>query len=213
MYVQMAWGKARPGTWDGLRQLYVDKVIPLTMGMPGLSERQLWRGASDPDEMMFWSVWETLQDLRRYETSDARRGLAQEGEQFFHPMAYPSGETWIKHFEIISDIGGLEGGVSPASHIMMAWGKLRLGAWDQFEQFYREQVEPTAGDVPGLSERQLLRSTEDPDEGVSVSVWESEELLLSYERSELRRGLAQDAANLYRGEFWVKHFQVSDSNR
>ena len=214
MYVQTAWGRARPGTWNALRQLYVDKVIPLTMGMPGLQERQLWRGASDPDEMMFWSVWETLRDLRNYETSDARRELAQEAEQFFHPMAYPSGETWIKHFEIVSNFVKQDGGgAPPASHVMIAWGKLHLGTWDQFEEFYRERVEPTANDIAGLSERQLLRSTEDPDEGVSVSVWESEEALLSYERSGFRRDLAQDAANLYRGEFWVKHFEVSDSNR
>ncbi len=210
MYVQMAWGRARPGTWDGLRKLYVDKVIPLTMGMPGLQERQLWRGTSDPDEMVFWSIWETLRDLRNYETSDARRGLAQEAEEYFHPMAYPSGETWIKQFEIVSDT--IKDGGAPASHVMMAWGKLRLGTWDQFEQFYRGQVLPTSNDVDGLIERQLLRSAEDPDEGLSLSVWESEDKLLTYEHSGLRRDLAQDVADLYRGEFWVKHFEVSDSN-
>ena len=57
----------------------------------------------------------------------------------------------------------------------------------------------------------LLRSTEDPDEGVSVSVWDSEEALLRYERSELRRNMAQEVENLYRGEFWVKHFEVTDT--
>ena len=211
MYVQLAWGRARPGAWDELRNFYIDKVIPFTMGMPGLQERQLWRGASDPDEMGFWSVWaSSLQELRDYETSDARRQLAGEAEEFFYPMAYPRGETWIKHFEIVSSTGS---GDSGGAFLMMAWGKLRLGSWDQYEQYYRSQVEPTATSVDGLGQRLLLRSTEDPDEGLSLSVWNTEEDLLRYERSDLRRNMAQEVENLYRGEFWVKHFQVTDSNR
>ena len=50
-------------------------------------------------------------------------------------------------------------------------------------------------------------------EGLSLSVWDNEESLLTYERSELRRNMAQEVENLYRGEFWVKHFQVSDGIR
>ena len=210
MYVQLAWGRARPGAWDNLRNFYIDKVIPFTMGMPGLQERQLWRGASDPDEMGFWSVWGSLQELRNYETSEARRQLAGEAEEFFYPMAYPRGETWIKHFEIVSSSGE---GDTAGTFVMMAWGKLRLGSWDQYEQYYRSQVEPTSGSVDGLRQRLLIRSTEDPDEGLSLSVWDSEEALLRYERSDLRRNMAQEVENLYRGEFWVKHFQVTDSNR
>ena len=215
MYVQMAWGRARSGAWEDLRKFYVEKVIPFTMGMPGLKGRQLWRGTSDPDEMAFWSEWESLQELRNYETSQTRRELAGDAEQYFHPMAYPMGETWIKHFEIVAS--GNDSATLPAaagSLIMMAWGKLRLGSWDQYEEFYRSQVLQGDGrKVEGMSERLLLRSTEDPDEGISVSVWDSEEALLRYERSDLRRNMAREVEGLYRGEFWVKHFQVTDSNR
>ena len=212
MYVQMVWGRTRPGAWDGLRKLYVDKVLPLTMAMPGVRERQLWRGASDPDEMVFWSVWDSLGELRNYEVSDARRDLAQETDQYFYPLAYPKGETWIKHFEVLSDHGAsANGGTEDPGLVMMAWGKLRLGTWDQYECFYRERVEPTSAETKGLLGRRLLRSTEDPDEGVSVSLWNSEQDLMDYERSDLRRDLARDVADLYRGEFWVKHFEVADS--
>lgn len=215
MYVQMAWGRARSGAWDDLRQFYVEKVIPFTMGMPGLKERQLWRGTSDPDEMAFWSVWESLGELRNYETSQTRRELAGDAEQYFHPMAYPMGETWIKHFEIVASgpSATLGDAASEQSLIMMAWGKLRLGSWDQYEQFYRDQVLQGGGAVEGLKDRMLLRSTEDPDEGISVSLWDNEEALLRYERSDVRRSMAQEVENLYRGQFWVKHFQVTDSNR
>ena len=214
MYVQLAWGRARPGAWDDLRKFYVDKVIPFTMAMPGLAERQLWRGTSDPDEMAFWSVWTSLKELHDYETSQTRRELAGDAEQFFNPMAYPMGDTWIKHFEIVVSSLGSE--IKPAaanSLIMTAWGKLRLGSWDQYEQYYRDTVMKIEGEPIGLVDRMLLRSVEDPDEGVSVSVWESEDALVRYERSEQRRNIAQEVDNLYRGQFWVKHFMVTDSNQ
>ena len=213
MYVQMAWGRARSGAWDDLRKFYVEKVIPFTAGMPGLKGRQLWRGTSDPDEMAFWSEWESLRELRNYETSQTRRDLAGDAEQYFHPMAYPMGETWIKHFEIVASGKNDTLPATGDSLIMMAWGKLRLGSWDQYEQYFRDQVMESTESVDGLRKRMLLRSTEDPDEGVSVSVWDSEEALLRYERSELRRNMAQEVENLYRGEFWVKHFEVTDTNQ
>ena len=97
-------------------------------------------------------------------------------------------------------------------HVMIAWGKLKLGSWDQFAHFYNEHVGPTAKTIKGLRERQLLRSTEDPDEGMSVSIWETQEDLTNYERSELREKLAKEAEHLYRGEFWVKHFEVIDTS-
>ena len=98
------------------------------------------------------------------------------------------------------------------AHVMVAWGKLRLGTWNEFEKFYKERVEPTTKTVTGLQERQLLRSTEDPDEGMSVSIWEFQEDLLNYERSDLRQTLAKEVEHLYRGEFWVKHFEVRDQS-
>ena len=214
MYVQLAWGRARPGAWDDLRGFYIDKVIPFTMVMPGLLERQLWRGTADPDEMAFWSVWSSLKELHDYETSQTRQELAGDAEQFFNPMAYPMGETWIKHFEIV--VSASDSNMRPAAEnslIMMAWGKLRLGSWDQYEQYYCDNVLKIEGEPIGLVDRMLLRSVEDPDEGVSVSVWESEESLLRYERSEQRRSIAQEVDNLYRGQFWVKHFVVTDSNQ
>ncbi len=63
--------------------------------------------------------------------------------------------------------------------------------------------------MKGLQERQLLRSTEDPDEGISVSIWDSMEDLLEYERGEFRQSLAKEVEHLYRGEYWVKHFEVT----
>ncbi len=93
-------------------------------------------------------------------------------------------------------------------YIRMVWGKLRPGTWQDYERHYHERVANASNTVKGLQERQLLRSTEDPDEGISVSVWDSVDDLLEYERGEFRQNLAKEVEHLYRGEYWVKHFEV-----
>jgi heme-degrading monooxygenase HmoA len=97
-------------------------------------------------------------------------------------------------------------------YVRMVWGKLRPGSWGDYARHYHERV-AGAGDVKGLRERQLLRSTEDPDEGISVSVWDTLEDLRNYETGEFRQTMAREVEHLYRGEYWVKHFEISSSDR
>ena len=104
MYVLFAWGRLKAGSWQQFEKHYDEKLRPLTERMPGLSERQLWRGAEEKDEVVSWSIWDSLQDLRNYEVSEARRDLAQEAEQYYQPLAYSHGEFWVKHFEVVSTI-------------------------------------------------------------------------------------------------------------
>ena len=96
-------------------------------------------------------------------------------------------------------------------YIRMVWGSLRPGSWEEYERHYNERVAASSAEIKGLRQRQLLRSTEDPDEGVSLSLWDSLDDLVSYERGELRGSLAKEVEHLYRGEYWVKHFEVLDT--
>ena len=95
--------------------------------------------------------------------------------------------------------------------IRMVWGKLRPGTWDEYERHYHERLAGSAGTIPGLKERQLLRSTEDADEGVSVSIRDTLDNMRAYEVGEFRQSVAKEMEHLYRGEYWVKHFEVISS--
>ena len=97
-------------------------------------------------------------------------------------------------------------------YVRIVGGTLRPGSWDEYERHYRERVVGSANQVKGLRQRQLLRSSEDPDEGMSLSVWDNLEDLLNYERGEFRGNLAKEVEHLYRGEYWVKHFEVVADN-
>jgi heme-degrading monooxygenase HmoA len=96
--------------------------------------------------------------------------------------------------------------------VRMVWGKLRAGSWEAFERHYHERVTVENHRPQGLRERQLIRSTEDPDEGISVSVWETLDHLRDYETSDFRANIAREVEHLYRGEYWVKHFEISSTD-
>jgi len=90
----------------------------------------------------------------------------------------------------------------------VAWGKARPGTWEEYERLYHEAILPATRGVEGLRFRELLRGTDDPNEGISLTLWERREDLDAYERSDLYQQLVDRARAFYVGEFWVKHFDV-----
>ena len=97
-------------------------------------------------------------------------------------------------------------------YVRIVLGKLRWGTWHQYERHYHDRVAPST--IRGLRERQLLRGIDNPDEGISLSVWDTRETLHDYEVSDARSQLAQEVEHLYqpwspsRSEYLVKHFEL-----
>ena len=94
-------------------------------------------------------------------------------------------------------------------YLRIAWGKLRPGTWEEYERHYCERVIPSDKDIEGLRERRLLRCAQNPDEGISFSVWDTLEDLVCYERSEARQAFAKEVEHLFNGEYWVKNIEFS----
>jgi heme-degrading monooxygenase HmoA len=90
----------------------------------------------------------------------------------------------------------------------VAWGKVKAGSWDDYERIYREEILPASRGVRGLHFRELMRGTEDPNEGISLTLWESPEDLEAYERGAMYQGFLERVKEFYVGEYWIKHFEV-----
>ena len=63
----------------------------------------------------------------------------------------------------------------------VAWGKVKPGTWEEYERVYRDEILPASRGVKGLHFRELLRGTDDPNEGISLTLWDSREDLEEYE--------------------------------
>ncbi len=87
-------------------------------------------------------------------------------------------------------------------------GKVKPGMWDDYERYYNEKVVPPTQKMNGFRERRLLRSLDDPDEGISISVWETREDLENYVRSIERQTIVLEAENLFAGEYSVRDFEI-----
>ena len=93
-------------------------------------------------------------------------------------------------------------------YVRIFWGRVRLGMWDEYVRHYHEKVAPVSADMKGFRGRQLMQSTENPDEGASISLWDTIEDMGNYERSVERQRVALNAQDLYAGEYWIKHFET-----
>ena len=205
MYIRLVWRSLRPGHWADFERYYRGTYMPETMSTRGLQSPEVLRSTENPDEGISVSLWDNLEDMLSFERNPARQELARGLEEFYPPLAYPRGDYWVKHLEIVSPtpLGEFRQG-----YLRLVGGRLRLGGWQEYERHYVESVGSTTGSTQGLRQRQLLRGTEDPDEAVSLSVWDSLEDMRSYETGEVRQTLAKEVEHLYTGQYWVKHFQM-----
>ena len=86
--------------------------------------------------------------------------------------------------------------------------KVKPGMWDDYERYYNEKVVPPTQKMKGFRERRLLRSLDNPDEGISKNVWETREDLENYVRSIERQTIVQEAEKLFAGEYSVRDFEI-----
>jgi heme-degrading monooxygenase HmoA len=90
----------------------------------------------------------------------------------------------------------------------ISWGKIQAGKWDEFEAVFKEII-AKAGGQPGLKGRMLLRDTNDPDAGFTLSLWETEQDMQNYETSETMKNLVLPAIEpFFTGEYNTTFVEV-----
>lgn len=90
-------------------------------------------------------------------------------------------------------------------------GKVKPGMWDEYERYYNEKVVPPTQRMKGFHERRLLRSLDNPDEGISICVWKTREDLENYVRSIERQSIVLEAEKLFAGEYSVRDYEIKVS--
>ncbi|NIO09704.1 MAG: hypothetical protein GTO40_17560 [Deltaproteobacteria bacterium] len=93
----------------------------------------------------------------------------------------------------------------------VVWGKIKPGMWDEYEKEYNEQVVSRTRQIKGFRGRRLMRGVEDPNEGISITLWETKEDMDNYAKSPERQDRAKNAEKMYAGDYWIKHFEIKVS--
>src|SRR5262245_59204592 len=97
--------------------------------------------------------------------------------------------------------GGTKPREEAAMVIRITWGKLRAGAWQDFERTYRENVLTKGKALKGLRGRWLAQDAADKDTGFAVSLWDSAADMEAYEQSPLYREIMAPLQPFLVGEY------------
>src|SRR5437016_14162884 len=85
--------------------------------------------------------------------------------------------------------------------IRVTWGKLRAGAWSDFERTYRANVITKGKTVKALRGRWLAQDSGDKDTGFAVSLWDNLPDMQAYEQSALYTAIMAPLPPLFVGEY------------
>lgn len=93
-------------------------------------------------------------------------------------------------------------------HARISWGKIKPGEWDAFEAALKDAV-GKAGPQKGLKGRMLLRDSNDPDAGFTLSIWENAADMKAYEASSTMQDEVLPAIEkFFTGEYTTTHVEV-----
>jgi heme-degrading monooxygenase HmoA len=92
--------------------------------------------------------------------------------------------------------------------IRVTWGKLRAGAWDEFERTYRANVIVKGRSIKGLRGRWLAQDSQDRDTGFAVSLWDNLADMQAYEESALYREIVAPLQPFFVGDYKTYRCEV-----
>jgi heme-degrading monooxygenase HmoA len=91
--------------------------------------------------------------------------------------------------------------------IRITWGRLRAGAWSDFERTFRAKV-IEGKTVKGLRGRLLVQNSIDKDTGFAMSLWENLADMEAYEQSDLYEELMATFQPFFVGEYKTYRCEV-----
>jgi heme-degrading monooxygenase HmoA len=89
----------------------------------------------------------------------------------------------------------------------IVWGKVLPGQWAGFESAVNAAC-TLRGEINGLKRQWLVRDQNDPDAGFSIQLWESDEEMHAYWRSEKHLEAKALLVPFYANQYTVTHCDV-----
>jgi heme-degrading monooxygenase HmoA len=92
-------------------------------------------------------------------------------------------------------------------HARVTWGEVKAGQWEEYEATYRQEV-LGAKRPAGLRGRILIRDSDNPDSGATLSLWDTEDEMLAYEQGELTARVLPALEQYLVGKFHTHRCEV-----
>ncbi len=209
MHMRLLQLKIKPEELPGLGRLYEDRIILALQAVGGCLHACLLQSARQADRIISFTLWRSEEDASRYERSGLFMRLVAEARPFFadttewklqlskdFTLEYTSesAEPTLKTFSVSTSSGP----TIPSKEKMLP-GFLRIvsvhikpGKLEEYKQLYERDIIPTLLSTRGCEFSCLSTPTEDSNEAVSVTVWNSRTDAEEYEHKGTFSNLLQN---------------------
>jgi len=182
-----------------IQEFYQQKVLPLLQQHSACRFASLLQATSKAEECISMTFWDSPEAADRYEHSVDYLNLLEEGTKLVSGTAEwnvrlsegPALEPHGSPEPTIGDAFTVEAGDEelpnsnlPARlYLKIVSVRVKPGKWDDLIDIYDTAVLPTLHSTPGCRAAFLVEALHDPDQALSVSIWNREEDAIRYEMS------------------------------
>jgi len=175
-----------------VQSFYQERVIPDLEAAGGCRFAGLLQSTLDGARCVSLTLWDSAEQADSWATSDRYRQILEDGSSLLSGAATWQGaltdtsmpESATRTFTIeAGEQTRPDNALSGQGFFRITSFRVREGAWDDLVQLYEHEVVATLLSMQGCRSAFLVESTEDPDRGLSVSIWDREEDAIRYELS------------------------------
>ena len=224
MYMRLVQARYMPASISIIRKIYDEKIIPELKKMKGCLFACLIRSETQPDEGISFTLWDSQENAESYVKSGAFQSLFEELKPYmsdssewkveltkdlkveYKPVPEePVIKSYRTLIESSNEISGHE-----AMYIRILSLNIQPGKFDNFQKIYTNEIIPVLKKVKGCRYVYLTGSDDNPDEAISITIWDSRDDAGKYEK-ELFPGLMEKInptlSNLYQWKMALEQDQ------
>jgi len=202
MFMRLVHGKFKLDAELEIRRVYEEKIVTRLQSTPGCLCACLIKSDLHEDEGMSMTLWETREHAEAYEqsglfyellqkmkpylidSSEWRVKLSKELELEYQPVQE---EPVVKSYDLIAEKDEEVPSKDEKKFMFLRIRSIKIkpDKRGELEQIYKEEVIPALNAVRGCRYAYLTESTEDKDEFISLTIWNSKDDADAFESSEL----------------------------
>ena len=200
MFMRFVKLSVKPNLIDEFAGFYDDVVAPTLHSMDGCLFATLIRDDRSARDCISLTLWTTAEKAKIYERSGQYDALLERNRPYltesaewrvqltedltleYGPVAT---KPEVDTFEVMSSTAAVAPSREELSHMYLriTSATVQPGKVETFDNLYRKTIIPALRSVDGFRHAFLIGSTENPQDVLSVTIWESKQKADAYERS------------------------------
>lgn len=214
MYMRLFQVKIKPENFSEFRRFYDERLIPSLQKMPGCLFASLIQSEHPKDEFISMTLWKTQSNAESFVRGSVFQELLQEARPYFADSSewkiqlskdltleyepVPT-EPVVKSYTASAEFN--DTGTPPVKpslmYLRIVAAKIRHGMMEEARRLYKEIALPALHAVKGCRYAALTEGTEEANEVLFITIWDSKQDAENYEASGLYDSLKEKFAHLF----------------